>query len=71
MVSTRKKQIEIWLQKQNKLLNNEPNLSKQEHIAMMMLGFINGLRLTNSITKTEYNQFYDQIKKYTENIDAA
>jgi len=62
------KQLRTWIQKQKQLINEAPSDQERDYIAMMWLGYLNGLRLTNAITKPEYDSLYQEIRQH---IDAA
>jgi len=62
------KQLRAWIQKQKQLINEAQSDQERDYIAMMWLGYLNGLRLTNAITKPEYDALYQEIRQH---IDAA
>jgi len=62
------KQLRAWIQKQKQLINEAQSDQERDYIAMMWLGYLNGLRLTNAITKPEYDSLYEEIRQH---IDAA
>lgn len=62
------KQLRAWIQKQKQLINEAPSDQERDYIGMMWLGYLNGLRLTNAITKPEYDSLYQEIRQH---IDAA
>ena len=67
---TRKdKQLRAWIQKQKCLINEAAD--QRDYIAMMWLGYLNGLRLTNAITYREYQEMYDEIQKYIAGLEVA
>lgn len=69
---TRKdKQLRAWIQKQKSLLNEATEQKDRDYISMMWLGYLNGLRLTNAITYSEYQEMYDEIQKYIAGLEVA
>ena len=64
-------QIRTWVQKQKNLINEATNQQQRDYIAMMWLGFLNGLRLTNAITYQEYKDLNDEIQSYIAGLEAA
>lgn len=71
MAVTKDKQIRIWVQKQKKLANEAPDQKSRDYIIMMWLGYLNGLRLTNAITYTEYSSLYSELQDYAAGMEVA
>lgn len=67
----KEKQLRVWVQKQKSLISEAPTEKERSYIAMMWLGYLNGLRLTNAIAKSEYDNLYREIKQYIDGIEAA
>lgn len=67
----KQKQIRGFVQKQKSLINEAVTEKDRDYLAVMWLGFLNGLRLAGSITWTEYNSLYDEIQQYIAGIEAA
>ena len=67
----KEKQIRGWIQKQKRLISEAPDQTSRDYIAMMWLGFLNGMRITNAITWAEYNGLYDEIQQFIAGMEAA
>ena len=67
----KEKQIRVWIQKQKLLINEASEEAERDYIIMMWLGYLNGLRLTNAVTKSEYDNLCREIKQYIDGIEAA
>ena len=67
----KKKQLRNWIQKQKQLISEAAEQKDRDYIAMMWLGYLNGLRLTNAITYMEYQALYDEIQQYIAGFKAA
>ena len=67
----KEKQLRVWIQKQKLLINEASEEAERDYIIMMWLGYLNGLRLTNAVTKLEYDNLYREIKQYIDGIEAA
>jgi type II secretory pathway component GspD/PulD (secretin) len=70
-VTRKDKQLRAWIQKQKCLINEAADQKDRDYIAMMWLGYLNGLRLTNAITYREYQEMYDEIQKYIAGLEVA
>lgn len=68
---SKEKQIRTWVQKQKNLINEAIDQQQRDYIAMMWLGYLNGLRLTNAITYQEYKELNDEIQRYIAGVEAA
>jgi hypothetical protein len=68
---TKDRQIRIWVRKQKQLAKEAPDRQTRDYILMMWLGYLNGLRLTNVITYTEYRSLYRELKEYAAGTGAA
>lgn len=65
---SKEKQLRTWIQTQKQLINEASSDQERDYIAMLWLGYLTGLRLTNAITKPEYDALYQEIRQH---IDAA
>lgn len=65
------KQLRIFVQKQKQLIAEAPDQKDRDYIAMMWLGHLNGLRLTNAITYAEYTALYDELQQYIAGMEVA
>lgn len=65
------KQIRGFVQKQKMLISKAPTGQAREYLVMMWLGFINGLRLTNAISWSEYRELDREISDYVRGVEAA
>lgn len=64
-------QIRNFVQKEKNLINEAQDEKERDYIAVMWLGFLNGLRLTNAITYQEYKELFDEIQQYIAGFEAA
>ena len=67
----KEKQIRVWVQKQKQLICEATNQNERDYIAMMWLGFLNGMRLTNAITYQEYDSLSKEIQQFVTGFEAA
>ena len=67
----KQKQIRGFIQKQKLLINEASDEKERDYLAMVWLGFLNGLRLTDCITWQEYQSLYDEIQQFIAGIEAA
>lgn len=67
----KQKQLRAWIQKQKQLVSEAAEEKDRDYIAMMWLGFLNGLRLTNAITWMEYNDLCSELQQYIAGFEAA
>ena len=67
----KEQQLRVWIQKQKRLISEATEQKDRDYIAMMWLGFLNGLRLTNAITWQEYQELSREIVEYAEGCEAA
>ncbi len=67
----RDKQIRVFVQKQKQLIAEATEQEDKDYIAMMWLGYLNGLRLTNAISYAEYKDLYNEIQLFAAGADAA
>lgn len=70
-MNNKDKQLRQWVQKQKTLISEDAEQKDRDYIAMMWLGYLNGLRLTNAITYAEYQSLYVEIQEYIAGIEAA
>lgn len=63
-----KEQIRGILHKQEKLIRLAETSNKKAEYLGFWSGFLNGLRLTNAITKEEYDILYENAIKLVEKI---
>ena len=68
---SRKKQLKNIARKQAELMQNTKDKAERDYHLMLWAGFLTGLRLTNAITKEEYDQYYDDLRKLSKELDAA
>lgn len=61
---SKEKQISMWIQKTKDLIDDAKDQQQRDYVAMMWLGYLNGLRLTNAIAYPEYKELYDEIQKF-------
>lgn len=52
-------------------MQNTKDKAERDYHLMLWAGFLTGLRLTNAITKEEYDQYYDDLRKLSKELDAA
>lgn len=67
----KQKQIRGFVQKQKSLINEADTERDRGYLAAVWIGFLNGLRLTNSITCQEYQDLYNEMQQYIAGIEAA
>lgn len=70
-MTSKEQQLRAFVQRQKQLIAEAPEQKDRDYIAMMWLGYLNGLRLTNAITYTEYKALYDEIQQYVAGMEAA
>lgn len=70
-MTSREKQIRIWVQKQKNLMQEATDQNQKDYLCMMWLGYLNGLRLTNVITSAEYRALDLELQEYAAGIVAA
>lgn len=70
-MTSKEQQIRTFVQRQKRLIAETPEQKDRDYIAMMWLGYLNGLRLTNAISYAEYTELYDEIQQYIAGMEAA
>lgn len=68
---TKERQMRIWIQKQKRLVNEAVTEMDRGRLIGMWIGYLNGLRLTNVLTYSEYNQYFDELKNFVEGAEVA
>ena len=67
----KERQLRTFVRKQKQLISEAPAQEERDYIAMMWLGYLNGMRLTNAINCQEYNSLYDEVKQFCEYLGVA
>lgn len=62
-------QLNAWLEKNRKIVAEAQNEKERDYIPSMWAGFLGGLRITNAITRQEYNAYYNDLKSLTEELE--
>ena len=65
------RQLQRMARKQMKLMQEMRTQREREYQLMLWCGFLTGLRLTNAITKEEYDRYYRDLQEMAEKMDAA
>lgn len=60
-----------WIQNHKKLICEAPDEKQRDYIAMMWLGYLNGLRMAGAITWEEYNSLNDELQRFVAGMEAA
>lgn len=71
MQEKKDKQLQRMARKQMKLMQEMKTQREREYQLMLWCGFLTGLRLTNAITKEEYDRYYRDLQEMAEKMDAA
>jgi len=58
------KQLEIWSQKQKKLIDETADQKDKDYLVCMWHGFLSGLRLHGTISKSEFDALYNDIYNF-------
>ena len=67
----KKRQLWIWAQKQKQLIDEAKIPKDRDYLMLMWLGYLNGMRLTNAITREEYKTLYEEIRNYITGVEEA
>ena len=71
MQEKKDRQLQRMARKQMKLMQEMKTQREREYHLMLWGGFLTGLRLTNAITKEEYDRYYRDLQEMAEKMDAA
>ena len=71
MQEKKDRQLQRMARKQMKLMQEMKTQREREYQLMLWCGFLTGLRLTNAITKEEYDRYYRDLQERAEKMDAA
>lgn len=71
MQEKKNRQLQRMARKQMKLMQEMKTQREREYQLMLWCGFLTGLRLTNAITKEEYDRYYRDLQEMAEKLDAA
>ena len=71
MQEKKDRQLQRMARKQMKLMQEMKSQREREYQLMLWCGFLTGLRLTNAITKEEYDRYYRDLQEMAEKMDAA
>ena len=71
MQEKKDRQLQRMARKQMKLIQEMKTQREREYQLMLWCGFLTGLRLTNAITKEEYDRYYRDLQEMAEKMDAA
>lgn len=71
MQEKKDRQLQRMARKQMKLMQEMKTQREQEYQLMLWCGFLTGLRLTNAISKEEYDRYYRDLQEMAEKMDAA
>ena len=71
MQEKKDRQLQRMARKQMKLMQEMKTQGEREYQLMLWCGFLTGLRLTNAITKEEYDRYYRDLQEMAEKMDAA
>ncbi len=71
MQEKKDRQLQRMARKQMKLMQEMKTQREREYQLMLWCGFLTGLRLTNAITKEEYDRYYRDLQEMAEKMDAA
>ena len=59
---TREKQMKKIAKRVEKEVREETNENEREHYLAVWSGFLTGMRMTNAISKTDYDFYYQQLR---------
>lgn len=71
MQEKKDRQLQRMARKQMKLMQEMKTQREREYQLMLWCGFLTGLRLTNAISKEEYDRYYRDLQEMAEKMDAA
>lgn len=71
MQEKRNRQLQMMARKQMKLMREMKTQRDRDYQLMLWCGFLTGLRMTNAITKEEYDRYYQVLQELAEKLDAA
>ena len=71
MQEKKDRQLQRMARKQMKLMQEMKTQREREYQLMLWCGFLTGLRLTNAITKEEYDRYYRDLQEMAEKMEAA
>lgn len=69
MTARREKQLNAWLNKNRRLVEETGDEKERDYIIFMWAGFLSGLRMTNTINQMEYNAYYEELKSLVDELE--
>lgn len=69
MTARREKQLNAWLNKNRRLVEETGDEKERDYIVFMWAGFLAGLRMTNTINQMEYNKYYEDLKSLVDELE--
>lgn len=69
MTARREKQLNAWLNKNRRLVEETGDEKERDYIVFMWAGFLAGLRMTNTINQMEYNAYYEDLKSLVDELE--
>lgn len=70
MTARREKQLNAWLNKNRRLVEETGDEKERDYIVLMWAGFLAGLRMTNTINQMEYNAYYEDLKSLVDELES-
>lgn len=69
MSSETEKQLQAFVVKQKAMILHEKEESRRCVLVATWVGFLNGLKLTNAISKSDYTKYYDEVQNFAKEIN--
>lgn len=69
MTARQEKQLNAWLNKNRRLVEETGDEKERDYIVFMWAGFLAGLRMTNVINQMEYNAYYKGLKSLVDEAE--
>lgn len=64
-----KKQIQALAKRQMKLMRETTTQKDRDYQMMLWCGFLTGLKLTNAITRKEYDRYFTELQELAKKMD--
>jgi len=67
-MKTKQQQLRTMISKQKKLCNRATNDYDRFCLFGIWIGILNGMKMTNAITRQEYQDLYDEMEQYNQKL---